>query len=75
VAAAAIGGVMVPVYAMPGMMQDLSIISPLNWGLTAFHDLLVRGYSFSVIWDDLGRLVLFFLLTIFLAWKLARPRI
>lgn len=75
VAAAAIGGVMVPVYAMPGVMQDLSIISPLNWGLTAFHDLLVRGYSFSVIWDDLGRLVLFFLLTIFLAWRLARPRI
>jgi ABC-2 type transport system permease protein len=75
VAAAAIGGVMVPVYAMPGVMQDLSIISPLNWGLTAFHDLLVRGYSFSVIWDDLGRLVLFFFLTIFLAWRLARPRI
>ncbi len=75
VAAAAIGGVMVPVYAMPQTMQRLSIISPLNWGLTAFHDLLVRGYSFSVIWDDLGRLLLFFLLTIFFAWRLARPRI
>ncbi len=75
VASAAIGGVMVPVYAMPELMQDLSIISPLNWGLTAFHDLLVRGYSFSVIWDDLGRLVLFFLLTIFLARRLAQPRI
>jgi ABC-2 type transport system permease protein len=75
VAAAALGGVMVPVYAMPQMMQRLSIISPLNWGLTAFHDLLVRGNSLSAIWDDLGRLMLFFLLTIFLAWRLARPRI
>jgi ABC-2 type transport system permease protein len=74
VAAAAIGGVMVPVYAMPQTMQRLSMISPLNWGLTAFHDLLVRGNSFSAIWDDLGRLMLFFLLTIFLAWRLARPR-
>jgi ABC-2 type transport system permease protein len=74
VAAAAIGGVMVPVYAMPRVMQDLSIISPLNWGLTAFHDLLVRGHSISYIWDDLGRLILFFLLTILLAWRLARPR-
>lgn len=74
VAAAAIGGVMVPVYAMPEAMQRLSIISPLNWGLTAFQDLLVRGYSFSAIWDDLGRLVLFFLLTIFLAWRLAQPQ-
>jgi len=72
VAAAAIGGVMVPVYAMPQVMQRLSIISPLNWGLTAFHDLLMRGYSFSAILDDLGRLILFFLLTIIFSWQLAR---
>lgn len=75
VAAAAIGGVMVPVYAMPQAMQHLSIISPINWSLTAFQDVLVRGYSFAAVWDDLGRLLLFFFLTIFLAWKLARPRI
>ncbi len=72
VSAAAIGGVMVPVYAMPRVMQQLSIISPLNWGLTAFHDLLMRGYSFSAVLDDLGRLALFFFLTLLLAWKLAR---
>lgn len=72
VSAAAIGGVMVPVYAMPPVMQQLSIISPLNWGLTAFHDLLMRGYSFSAVLDDLGRLALFFFLTLLLAWKLAR---
>ncbi len=75
VAAAAIGGVMVPVYAMPQTMQRLSMISPLNWGLTAFHDLLVRGYSLAGIWEDLGLLLLFFLLSIFFAWRLARPRI
>lgn len=74
VAAAAIGGVMVPVYAMPQVMQRLSIISPLNWGLTAFHDLLMRGYSFSAILDDLGRLILFFLLAILFAWQLVRRR-
>jgi len=75
VAAAAIGGVMVPVYAMPRMMQDLSIISPLNWGLTAFHDLLMRGASFSDIFDDLGRLVIFFLCTMIISWKLAKYRL
>lgn len=74
VAAAAIGGVMVPVYAMPQAMQHLSIISPLNWGLTAFQDLLARGYSTAAIVDDLGRLMLFFVLTILVAWKLARTR-
>jgi ABC-2 type transport system permease protein len=74
VAAAAIGGVMVPVYAMPHVMQRLSIISPLNWGLTAFQDLLLRGYSLSAILDDLGRLLLFFVVTAFLSWKLAGIR-
>ena len=71
VAAAAIGGVMVPVYAMPHMMQRLSIISPLNWGLTAFQDLLLRGYPLSAILDDLGRLLLFFAVTALISWKLA----
>jgi ABC-2 type transport system permease protein len=75
VAAAAIGGVMVPVYAMPRVMQRLSIISPLNWGLTAFHNLLVRGNSLYTVLDDLGRLALFFLLTTLLAWKLARIKV
>lgn len=75
VAAAAIGGVMVPVYAMPQIMQRLSILSPFNWSLTAFHDLLVRGNSLVVIVDDLGRLIVFFLLTVLLSWKLARVRI
>lgn len=74
VAAAALGGVMVPVYAMPQVMQRLSIISPLNWGLTAFQDLLLRGYSLSAILDDLGRLLLFFAVTVLLSWKLAGIR-
>jgi len=74
VAAAAIGGVMVPVYAMPQVMQRLSIVSPLNWGLTAFQDLLVRGYSLSSVWDDLGLLLLFFLVTIIYAWRLVQSQ-
>lgn len=75
VTAAAIGGVMVPVYAMPEIMQHLSIISPLNWGLNAFQDLLVRGQSLTAILDDLGRLSLFFVATVIFAWKLSRSRI
>ncbi len=75
VGAAAIGGVMVPVYAMPRIMQDISIISPLNWGLTAFHDLLMRGASLFDIFDDLGRLIIFFLFTMIISWKLAKNRL
>jgi len=74
VAAAAIGGVMVPVYAMPQVMQHLSIISPLNWGLTACNDLLLRGHSLANVLDDLGRLLLFFLATAFFSWKFSGIR-
>ena len=75
VASAALGGVMVPVYAMPQIMQRLSIISPLNWGLTAFQEVLVRGGSYTAIADDLARLALFFCLMILAAWRLAKTRI
>ncbi len=71
VVAAAVGGVMVPVYAMPAMMRDLSSLSPLNWALTAFHDLLVRGLGFTAVLDELGRLAVFAAVILLLAcWKL-----
>jgi ABC-2 type transport system permease protein len=56
---------------MPPLMQRLSVVSPLNWGLNAFHDLLVRGETLVALSDDLVRLSLFFLVTLGLAaWKL-----
>jgi ABC-2 type transport system permease protein len=42
VIAAAIGGVMVPVYAMPKALQTLSHVSPLSWALDGFIELFVR---------------------------------
>jgi len=59
VVAAAIGGVMVPVYAMPPMMRAASIISPLGWGLDGLLSLFVRGVGLAEIWPDLLRLVIF----------------
>jgi len=72
VAAAAIGGIMVPVYTMPPVMRKISVVSPLNWGLNSFQELLLRGNGLGAITDDLLRLALFFLVTVLLAWKLAR---
>lgn len=74
VVAAALGGVMVPVYAMPPLMQKISILSPLNWGLNGFAELLVRGHSFGAVLDDLGRLLLFAAVMILFAWKQAYRR-
>ncbi len=39
----AIGGIMVPKFVMPAFMQNLSIISPLSWGLEGFLDIMLRN--------------------------------
>ena len=64
---AAIGGVWVPVFAMPKMMQILSHVSPMNWGLNAFYDVLLRKAGFSEIIPEIILLLLFFILTITIA--------
>ncbi|MEI6606282.1 MAG: ABC transporter permease, partial [Verrucomicrobiota bacterium] len=52
---AALGGVMVPVFFMPPLMQQLSGLTPLNWSVTAYQDLFARGASLPQIQ---GRLLL-----------------
>lgn len=39
----AIGGIWVPTFLMPKFLQVLSRISPLNWGIDSFYDILLRG--------------------------------
>lgn len=61
---AAIGGVWVPVFAMPELMQWLSHLSPLNWGIEAFYGLLLRNAGFSTIFTYCACLLLFFVATV-----------
>lgn len=68
VIAAAIGGIMVPVFVMPPVMQTISIFSPLSWGLNAFMDVFVRGGSLRTVLPDVVLLTLFFLVTTLVAW-------
>ncbi len=67
VSAAAMGGVMVPIYAMPHVMQKLSVLSPFSWGLDAYLGLLLRGQSLTDIYPDLARLLIFAALAMVLA--------
>lgn len=64
---AAIGGVWVPVFAMPKVMQVISNLSPMNWGLNAFYDVLLRNGSFVDILPEINLLLLFFIITITIA--------
>ena len=56
---AAIGGIWVPVFMMPNLMQAASIISPLNWSLDGFYDILLRGAGFRAITANFSALIAF----------------
>ncbi len=60
---AALGGVWVPTFIMPEFMQKISALTPMNWGLSAFYDVILRNSSFSSILWNLAYLLLFFGLT------------
>ncbi|WP_165830467.1 ABC transporter permease [Flavobacterium aquariorum] len=64
---AAIGGVWVPVFAMPKIMQIVAQSSPMNWGLEAFYDVLLRNGTFWDLVPELFLLLLFFVVTTTLA--------
>jgi len=57
---AAIGGVWIPTFVMPGFMKNISTLSPLNWGLEAFYGIFLRGLSLSGIIPHIMKLLIFF---------------
>ncbi|RSK41378.1 ABC transporter permease [Mangrovimonas spongiae] len=60
---AAMGGVWVPVFIMPKIMQTLSHISPMNWGLNAFYDVFLRNGTLLDLLPEIALLLLFFIIT------------
>lgn len=63
----AIGGIWVPVYLMPAIMQKVAVFSPMNWGITAFYDIILRNGSLIDISIELISLFLFFVTTFILS--------
>jgi ABC-2 type transport system permease protein len=74
VCAAAIGGIMVPVYVMPHLMQKISLFSPLAWGLNALVEIFVREGTLRSVLPELGYLTVFFAVTLLIAWAAFRRR-
>jgi len=64
---AALGGIWVPVFVMPEVMQRLSVISPMNWGITSFYDIILRNGNLGDIAKELLFLFLFFVGTFVLS--------
>jgi ABC-2 type transport system permease protein len=64
---AAIGGIWVPVFMMTNLMQAASIISPLNWSLDGFYDILLRGSGIRGILGNFFALLAFFIVNLGIA--------
>ncbi|MBL3549366.1 ABC-2 type transport system permease protein [Chryseobacterium rhizosphaerae] len=61
---AAIGGIWVPVFLMPEFMQTVAKFSPMNWGLNAYYDIILRNSGIGGIAKELIFLFVFYLVTI-----------
>lgn len=57
---AAIGGIWVPTFVMPEVMKNISVISPLNWGLEAFYGIFLRNFGLKEIFPEVAKLLAFF---------------
>lgn len=71
---AALGGIWVPVFVMPKIMQEISVFSPLNWALDGFYTILLRNGSFAEIIFPSGLLFVFFCITLLIAYQYQRMR-
>jgi ABC-2 type transport system permease protein len=65
---AALGGVWVPNFMMSDLMNSISKLSPLNWGLNGFYDVLLRNNGVVEILPNIIALLLFFLVCILVAF-------
>lgn len=64
----ALGGLWVPSYIMPSLMRHIAAFSPLNWALEGFYELFLRGANTVNVLDECGKLILFFIITMLIAF-------
>lgn len=60
---AALGGLWVPVFMMPKIMQGVSLLSPLNWGLEGFYRIFLHGEGLGGTVQYSGLLLIFFIVS------------
>lgn len=61
---AALGGVLVPVYVMPDIMQSISVVSPLNWALNGINHVFLRQSGVMETLPDMLKLLAFSIIAI-----------
>jgi ABC-2 type transport system permease protein len=72
---AALGGIMVPTFVMPPVMQTLASYSPMNWALEGLLAVLLRNGSLAAIVPAAAKLTVFALLMLGSGFVLLRRRV
>jgi len=72
---AALGGIMVPTFVMPPVMQSLAGYSPMNWGLEGLLTVVLRHGGVIEVLPQALRLLAFGLLMLALAFVLFSRRV
>lgn len=72
---AALGGVMVPLFVMPPVMQKIATYSPMNWGLEGLLNVLLRNGDVASVLPQVARLASFATLMLVIAFLLFRRRV
>lgn len=70
----ALGGVWVPSYVMPEVLQTIGRFSPMSWGLEAFNDLFLRQASVILVMPYVLCLIAFALITLALSFFIYKSR-
>ncbi|WP_462266755.1 ABC transporter permease [Mucilaginibacter sp.] len=65
---AALGGLMVPSFAMPGAFKTMMNISPLHWCLEAYYGLFLEGGKLTDVWANILPLLAITLLIQLVTW-------
>ncbi len=73
---AAIGGLMVPAFAMPGSFSTIIKLSPLHWCLEAYYGLFLEGGKLKdILMNIIPLLAITVLLQLIIIWGLKRKRL
>jgi ABC-2 type transport system permease protein len=70
-----IGGAIVPIFLLPAWMEQVAVLTPHYWAITALQDLIFRGAAIPDVTVNLLLLALFaaFALVLGLVWFRLRP--
>lgn len=73
---AALGGILVPVFLMPGILKIISNFSPLYWCMEGFYIFFLKGGNFITLFVNTSPVILFILICQMITyWQFKKERI